>query len=130
MEINVKSKFLKVSSRKVRPVLWNLRGQNPEQVRVKLLFTNKKGALLVAQLLKSAVAVAKENDLDTNKLYIKTITCNEGPRLKRRQIKARGRADAIQKRMSHLNLIISDNQIKEQETSNKEQEVKESKESE
>lgn len=62
----------------------------------------------MAALLKSAIAIGKENDLDLSKLYIKSVYCSEGPRLKRRQVKARGRSDAITKRMSHITLMISD----------------------
>ncbi len=108
MDIKVKSLYLRVSPRKVRPVLYGLRGRVAEDAYVALNFTNKKGARLIAALLKSAIAIGKENDLPTDKLYIKSVSCCDGPRLKRRQIKARGRSDAITKRMSHLNLVISD----------------------
>lgn len=111
MEIKVKSLYLKVSPFKVRPTLHGLLGQNAQKAYVSLRFTNKKGAGFMAGLLKSAIAIGKENDLDLEKLYIKSVYCNEGPRLKRRQIKARGRSDAITKRMCHLNLIISDTAI-------------------
>jgi large subunit ribosomal protein L22 len=108
MDIKVKSLFIKVSPRKLQPVMHGLRGQNAEVARTQLLFTNKKGARMAADLLKSGLAVAKENDLEIDKVYIKSIFCNSGPRLKRRHIGSRGRSDAIIKRMSHLNLIISD----------------------
>ena len=108
MDIKVKSSYLRVSPFKVRPVLYGLRGKMAQEAYIALNFTNKKGAKLVAALLKSAMAIGKENDLETDKLYIKSIYCSEGPRLKRRQIKARGRSDAITKRMRHLNLVVSD----------------------
>lgn len=108
MDIKVKSLYLKSSPRKVRPVLHGLRGQNAEKAMYSLLFTNKKGARFMADLLKSGMAVAKENDLDFDKLYIKTVSCNEGPMLKRRLIGSRGRSDAIHKRMCHLDLVLSD----------------------
>jgi len=108
MDIKVKSSYLRVSPRKVRPVLYGLRGKIAQDAYVALNFTNKKGARLIAALLKSAIAIGKENDLEIDKLYVKSISCSEGPRLKRRQIKARGRSDAITKRMSHLNLVVSD----------------------
>lgn len=108
MDIKVKSLYLKSSPRKVRPVLHGLRGQNAEKAMTSLLFTNKKGARLMVDLLKSGMAVAKENDLEIDKLYVKTVYCNEGPILKRRLIGSRGRSDAIHKRMCHLNLVLSD----------------------
>lgn len=122
MDIKVKSLYLKASPRKVRPTLYGLFGKNAQESYVSLRFTNKKGARLLADLLKSAIAIGKENDLDTDKLYIKSVFCNEGPRLKRRQIKARGRSDAIVKRMCHLNLVLSDvveNNKKGKETEDK-----------
>jgi large subunit ribosomal protein L22 len=109
MDIKVKSKFIKVSPQKVRPTLYGLRGENAEKALVSLYFLNKKGARLIHALLKSAIAAAKENDLDTSKTTIKEITCNEGPRLKRRLIGSRGRAKPILKRMSHLTITITDN---------------------
>lgn len=119
MDIKVKSSYLRISPQKVRPVLYSVRGQNAKSAYTSLLFTNKKGAKFTASLLKSAMAAAKENDLDAEKLFVKTIFCNEGPRLKRRQIKARGRSDAILKRMSHLTLIISDDATEVKEKAKK-----------
>ena len=111
MDIKVKNLYIKVSPRKVRPVLFGVRGKNALEARTSLLFTNKKGAKMLASLLKSALAIAKENDLEENKLTIKSVYCNEGPRLKRRQVKARGRSDQILKRMSNLYLVLTDEAV-------------------
>lgn len=127
MEIKVKSSYLRVSPRKVRPVLHGLRGEIAQDAYVALSFTNKKGAGLLAALLKSAIAIGKENDLELGKLYIKSVSCSEGPRLKRRQIKARGRSDAITKRMSHLNLVLSDTVIENAKKEDKKTDIKEAK---
>jgi len=108
MDIKVKSLFLKSSPRKVRPVLYGLRGKTLEAAMIELKFTNKKGARLMFDLVKSGFAAAKENDLDTDKVFIKSINCTEGPRLKRRLIGSRGRAKPILKRMCHLNLTVTD----------------------
>lgn len=113
MDIKVKSSYLKISPRKMRPVLFSVRGKKAEEARTSLLFTNKKGAKMLASLIKSALAIAKENDLELDKMQVKSVYCSEGPKLKRRQIKARGRADSILKRMSHLFLEISDEQLEE-----------------
>jgi len=108
MDIKVKSLFLKSSPRKVRPVLYGLRGMTLQAALVELKFTNKKGAALMFDLIKSGLAAAKENDLDVDKVYIKSVNCTEGPRLKRRLIGSRGRAKPILKRMCHLNLTVTD----------------------
>ena len=121
MDIKVKSLYLKSSPRKVRPVLHGLRGQNAEKAMYSLLFTSRKGARFMADLIKSGLAAAKENDLDFDKLYIKSVFCNEGPMLKRRLIDSRGRSDAIHKRMCHLNLVLSD--VAEQSDEKKEKKI-------
>lgn len=129
MEIKVKSLYLKSSPQKVRECLHGLRGQNPEKAITKLIFTNRKGADYTREVIKSAIAIAKENDLDLNTLFIKSISCNEGPRLKRRQIGSRGRSDAIKKRMCHINLVLSNEpevvKIEETKETKEEKEVKE-----
>lgn len=108
MDIKVKSLFLKSSPRKVRPVLYGLRGMTLQAALTELKFTNRKGAKFMFDLVKSGLATAKENDLDVDKVYIKSVNCTEGPRLKRRLIGSRGRAKPIMKRMCHLNLTVSD----------------------
>lgn len=126
MDIKVKSLYLKSSPRKIRPLLFGLRGQNADQTMTSLGFINRKGSGMLIDLLKSALAIAKENDLDSDKIFIKSIYCNEGPRLKRRLIGSRGRSNPILKRMSHINLVLSD-QAEKEET--KKPENKSSKES-
>ena len=118
MEINVKSKYLKVSPYKVRPSLYGLRGKRVDEAIDSISFAKKKGAKFALTLIKSADAIIKENNLESEKFIIEKIACNEGPRLKRRLIKARGRATQIQKRMCHLNLTVSDTQATVQKTSN------------
>lgn len=115
MEINVKSKYLKVSPYKVRPSLYGLRGKRVDQAIDLIGFAKKKGAKFALTLIKSAEAIIKENNLESDKFIIDKIACNEGPRLKRRQIKARGRATQIQKRMCHLYLTISDAKLSSKE---------------
>lgn len=82
---------------------------------------------MLVDLLNSALAIAKENDLETDQLTIKSVYCNEGPRIKRRQVKARGRSDLIKKRMSHMTLVISD-EVKNSKIKDKNDSVKSKKE--
>lgn len=120
MDIKVKSSYLKISPRKIRPILFGIRGKGAEQARVFLTFTCKKGAKMALDLLKSAMAVAKENDLEVDKMLVKTVYCNEGPRLKRRRPKSKGSAYAITKRMSHLTIVLGQSEdIETKETSKK-----------
>ena len=125
MDIKVKSLFLKSSPRKVRPVLYGLRGMTLQAALTELKFTNRKGADFMFALVKSGLAAAKENDLDVDKVYIKSVNCTEGPRLKRRLIGSRGRAKPILKRMCHLNLVVSDIlEVAKEEDKEEEKEVK------
>lgn len=106
MEIKVRKSYMHMSPRKIRPVLYGFRGMTAEQALNNALFTNKKAARFLVELIKSGIAAAKENYLDADKITIKSIYCNEGPRLKRIQPWSKGQARRITKRMSHLGLIL------------------------
>lgn len=106
MEITVKNKYVRISSRKVRPVLHGLRGMSGEEALVATKFLNKKAAYFIHSLIKSGVAAAKENYLEPNQVFIKQIACNEGPSLKRFIPWSKGVARKIQKRMSHFELTL------------------------
>lgn len=108
MDITVKNLYVKVSPRKARPVLFGLRGEKAEAARDKMLFTHKKSASFLYELLKSGIAAAKENDIESSNLYVKSVCCNEGPRLKRRRFWSKGQSRRITKRMSHLVLTLTD----------------------
>lgn len=109
MEIKVEKNFFRSSPRKVRLVVNLLRGMSIEKARVQLKFLQKDCGTKIYELLKSGVFAAKEKGADLDKCFIKTIYCNEGPRLKRRRICERGKSTTINKKMSHLTIIISDN---------------------
>jgi len=106
MEIKVTSKYLRISPRKVRPVLHGLRGLTAEEAKTTSAFTNRKAAGMIYDLIKSGIAAAKENYLEPNDVSIKSIYCSEGPRLKRIQPWSKGQARRITKRMSHLTLVL------------------------
>ncbi|MEI6498663.1 MAG: 50S ribosomal protein L22 [bacterium] len=108
MEITVKKLFAKISPRKARIVLYGLRNQTLLNAKNSLTFTNKKAAGLLLDLVKAAIGAAKENYLEADKTYIKSIAVNEGPRLKRHMPKSKGRTYNMQKRMSHFVLTITD----------------------
>ena len=86
MEITVKKMYLKRSPRKVRPVLFNIRKKTATQALAILKFTEKAVSRELYTLLASGVAAFKDQDLDTEKVYIKNIKCDDGPRLKRRRL--------------------------------------------
>lgn len=117
-EIKVHAKFVRISPRKAQLVVNLVRGTKLEKALAELRFLNKYAAKPVFHLLKSGLVAANDKELDEKNLFIKEIYCNEGPRLKRRMIKERGKASAINKRMSHFTLVLSD--VKAKNKKNKE----------
>ena len=73
-----------------------------------LKFTPRSGAYLIEKVLKSAVANAENNfDLDVEDLYVSEAFVNEGPTLKRFRPRAKGSASPINKRTSHITVVVS-----------------------
>jgi large subunit ribosomal protein L22 len=101
-------KFLRISPRKIRFIVPEFKGKNANQAVEILALRSEKAAKLILKALNSALAAAKAKDAIEEDLTIVSITVDEGPRLKRRLIKPRGRADLIFKRMSHLTLVLKD----------------------
>ena len=100
------------SPRKVGLVAGLIRGKTVAQARVALKFANKRAALPVAKLLESAVANAKNmgvSDIET--LKIQEIQVNKGSVLKRVMPRARGSASRINKRSSHVSIILEPKDI-------------------
>jgi large subunit ribosomal protein L22 len=98
-----KLRHLRISPRKVRLVADLIRGKNVEDALNILQFTNKRSSIPLARLLKSAVANADQQDgVNVDRLFVKTITVDGGPTIKRFRPRAMGRATPILKRTSHV----------------------------
>jgi large subunit ribosomal protein L22 len=109
MEIVSKLRYLKIAPRKVRLVADLIRGKKVEKAQTVLNFTPKRAGLPLMKLLKQALSNAKNNfQLDPVNLYISKITVDEGPKYKRWRARSRGRADQIQKKTSHVTLILDE----------------------
>jgi len=110
MEAFAKTKYVRVSPRKARPVADLVRGKNVEDAINILKFTQKKAALNILKTVKSAAANAEENNgvLDVSKLFVKEITIDEGPAWKRYLPRAYGRATLLKKRTSHITVVLAD----------------------
>jgi large subunit ribosomal protein L22 len=97
---------------KMRLVIDQIRGKNVNDALGLLKFSKKHAAKQIEKVLNSAVANAeysarKENEsLDVDTLYIKRAIVNEGPKIKRFMPAAQGRATPIQKRTSHVEIVI------------------------
>lgn len=86
-----------------------VRGKTVEDSQAILKFAVKKGANPILKLLNSAVASAKVNfQKEAGDLYIAKITVDEGPKLKRWMPRARGSASPIQKKTSHITLVLEE----------------------
>lgn len=98
-----------MAPRKVRLLADLVRGLGVAEAEVRLKFNGKAAARPVLKLLNSAVANAEHNfKLQKDDLFVKTITVDGGPVMKRMVPRAMGRGMTIRKRMSHINIILSD----------------------
>lgn len=103
------AKTVRISARKVRLVLDAIRGKSVAEAFAILKFTPNSAASDVEKVLKSAVANAENNfDLDRASLYISETYANEGPTLKRFRPRAKGSASPINKRTSHITVVVTE----------------------
>jgi large subunit ribosomal protein L22 len=109
MKAYAKAKYIRQSPYKVRRVLDLVRGMPVEDARDVLAFTNRRAAETIRKVLDSAVANAEHNyALDADELFVDQAFADEGPTLKRWRPRARGRATRINKRTSHITIVVSD----------------------
>ncbi len=101
--------YLRISPRKVRAVAGLVRNKWAYEAEEILVHTNKKAASPVLKLLNSAVANAVNNTkLSHDKLFVKEIFVNGGPIFSRYMPRARGSAAEIQKKTSHLTIVLAE----------------------
>ncbi len=109
MPTTVKLRYLRITPRKVRLVADLIRNKSVEEAQTILNFTIKKAVGPLTKLLKSAVASAKNNfHLEESNLRVSKITIDEGPKYKRWMPRARGQAYEIQKKTSHITLVLDE----------------------
>ena len=107
MEAKAKATYVRISPRKVQIVLDLIRNQNAEKAMAILKYTPKAACEPVAKVLKSAMANAENNmNMDVSRLYVAYAHVAPGPILKRIQPRAQGRAYRINKRTSHITLVL------------------------
>ena len=103
------ARTVRIAPRKVRLVVDLIRGKQVGEAVAILRHTPKAASPVVEKVLKSAVANAEHNyELDVNNLVVSEIFVDEGPTLKRFRPRAQGRASAINKRTSHITLVVSE----------------------
>jgi len=109
MEARAVGKYLRVSAQKTRLVADMVRGKKVDEALILLRFTPKKSGRLITKVLRSAMANAENaKSFDLEKLYIKIIKIDQGPRLKRFRPRAMGRATRIIKPSSHITVVLQE----------------------
>ncbi|OGB74438.1 50S ribosomal protein L22 [candidate division Kazan bacterium RBG_13_50_9] len=109
MEVSAHAKFIRISPKKVRPLLKDLRGKNVEDALAVLRYAPTKAGKLLYKLISSAAASASNNyNLKPSNLGIKTLTANDAPRYKRYWLRSRGSSDILLKRSAHLSVTLEE----------------------
>jgi len=111
MESKAHLRFLRMSPRKVSTVAALIRGKPVGQALNILRFTSRAAAVPVAKLIKSAVANATDlskGQVDVDKLVVKTISVDQGPTQRRYMPRAMGRASRINKKTSHIHVVLEE----------------------
>lgn len=109
MEVIAKLNNLRIAPRKTRDVIDLIRNKKVTEAVAALSFTTRKSAPIVLKLLNSAIANAKNNfKLNEDDLYVAKVTVDEGTKLKRWHPMSRGRAYPIEKKTSHITIVLDE----------------------
>jgi large subunit ribosomal protein L22 len=109
MDAKAQLNYARISPRKVKIVCDLIRGKDTKTARAILMQTPKAASELMLKLLKSAVANAENNhNMDPDNLYVSETFANPGPILKRMMPRAQGRGFRINKRTSHITIVVKE----------------------
>lgn len=109
MQAMAKLKYARISAQKARLVAAQVRNQPVGRALEVLTFSNKKAARFIKKVLDSAIANAEHNEgADIDELKVATIQVDEGPTLKRVHARAKGRANRVFKRTSHISVMVAE----------------------
>jgi large subunit ribosomal protein L22 len=109
METTAKLRHARISPQKCRLVADQIRGMQVEQALQALTFSTKKASVIVKKVLESAIANAEHNDgADIDELKVSKIYVDQGPTMKRLRARAKGRANRILKRTSHITVTVAE----------------------
>ena len=109
MEARAEAKYVRISPLKVHFICNEIRGKKVDEALTILRFTPKKGAKILEDVLKSAIANAENNfGLDRDNLVVDKAWANDGPTMKRYRPKAKGAAYPILKRTSHVGVTVKE----------------------
>lgn len=109
MEAKAIVRTVRITPRKARLVIDEVRGKGVDEALAILANTTTSASPVVAKLIKSASAnAAKNHEMDANKLYIKEIYANDGVRMRRYRPRAKGSASGITKRTCHITCVVAE----------------------
>src|SRR5678810_80152 len=107
-------RFVRVSPRKARPVVDLIRGQQVPMALAMLKGLPRQASKVVEKILRSAVANAEQKELgDSESMVVSRAFVNCGPIYKRFRARSMGRANAIQKRTSHITVVVEARGVQE-----------------
>jgi large subunit ribosomal protein L22 len=110
-QYTAKISFLRMAPRKVRSVSDLIKGLPVNEAEAQLLVTTRRPSKPLLKLLRSAVANAKNNKAaNLDHLFVSSVRVDGGPMLKRMLPRARGSASPIQKKMSHVTMVLGVNE--------------------
>jgi large subunit ribosomal protein L22 len=109
MQAKAVAKTVRIAPRKVRLVIDLIRGKQVGEAIAILNLTPRGASPVVEKVLKSAIANAEHNyELNVNSLVVSEAFVDEGPTMKRFRPRAMGRASKINKRTSHITVVVSE----------------------
>ena len=109
MEATAKVTYVRIAPRKVQIVLDLIRNKPVEEAMAILKHTPKAACEPLAKLLKSAIANAENNkNMDVTRLYVAECFVCQGPTLKRIRPRAQGRAFRINKKTTHITMVLKE----------------------
>lgn len=107
MEVRAVGKYIRISPFKAQKVAELIRGKTVEEALNILKLTPKRASGIIEKILNSAIANAENNfDLSRDNLFVKIAQVDKGPTLKRIKPRARGRADLMRRRTSHITIVL------------------------
>ena len=109
MEVKAKLRYARIGAQKARLAADLIRGMDVNDAIRTLAFRKEKSAEMMKKLVESAVANAEQKKvIDLDNLYVKHVSVDKGPDMKRFRPRAQGRAFQVRKRLSHINLVLDE----------------------
>jgi large subunit ribosomal protein L22 len=106
MEVQALTRYARMSPKKVREVARTIQGRKAVEAVEYLTLIPRKSAALIVKTLKSAIANAEQDGVNVDGLLVKTITVDQGPTQRRFMPRALGRGFRINKKTSHVQVVL------------------------